>query len=171
MFRELFHILMSIQLSTHNIPVKRQEMLAKYIQQRAEYADVDPFVITAIITHESQWNEHAVSADGKDIGLMQIRVANVGNDTNYLFYGENNIRVGTEIIKKDIDYCRNKLKREPTTQEWLSVYQGSPSGYKCRPTKLTKLFEDYSICLKDVVINGAEKNCKEVYWPELKDNK
>lgn len=171
MFRELFQIVMAIQLSTHNLPPTRVEMLAETIQQRAIYADVDPLIVVAIITHESQWNERNISVDGKDIGLMQIRVANMGNNTSYLLLGQNNIRAGTDLIKRDIDYCRKVLGREPTTQEWLSPYQGpgrNGQGYKCQPTKLTKLFADYASCLEDAVINGETKNCREIYWPELK---
>lgn len=168
MVRELLQILLSIQLSTHAIPQVREAALAHHIQQRAEYAGVDPFIVVAIITHESQWNERSISTDGMDYGLMQVRAAHYGADSNYLLVGESNINVGTYIIKKSIEYCRIKLGREPSTQEWLSVYQGSYKGYHCKPTKLTAQFESYALCLQDVVVNGQDRNCKAIYWPNIK---
>lgn len=165
MLRALTQILLSIQLSTHAVPEVREEMLARCIQQRAEYAGVDPLIIVAIISHESQWNERAISTDGMDYGLMQVRARHYGGNSNYLLSGESNINVGTDLIKKDIAYCQRILGRQPSTQEWLSVYQGSPSAYKCKPTKLTKQFEDYALCLQDNVENAAGHNCKLIYWP------
>src|SRR5271166_647081 len=103
-----------------------------------------------------------------DYGLMQVRAAHYGGPASYLLLGESNIKVGTHTIKMSKDYCRTKLHREPTTQEWLSVYQGSPAGYKCKPTRLTKQFEDYALCLQDNVENQAGRNCKAIYWPQMK---
>jgi hypothetical protein len=161
MFRELAQILLSIQLSTHAIPQVREEALAKHIQKRAMYVDVDPFLVVAIITHESLWQEDAISKDGLDYGLMQIRSIYYGDNPRYLLQGENNITVGTGLIKLSINYCRNRLHREPATQEWLAIYQGS--GFDCHPTKLTKQFEDYALCLQDDVENNKDRDCKEIY--------
>jgi len=168
MFRELAQILLSIQLSTSHLPAVRADAFAKTMQKQADKVGIDPFILVAIAAHESQFNERAVSQDGMDMGLMQIRCQNYGGNCNWLLEGTNNIRVGADLIRRDIEYCRKKLEREPTTQEWLSVYQGSPSGFRCKPTKLTKLFEDYALCLQDDVENDANRNCREIYYPQLK---
>jgi hypothetical protein len=169
MWRELAQILLSIHISTHAIPDSRQLSLAKHIQKRAEYAGVDPYVIVAIITHESQWSEGTISQDGLDFGLMQVRGANYGSSIQYLLNGETNINAGTYIIKSAREYCQKVLHREPLTQEWLAVYQGSSSGFKCKPTKLTKKFEDYALCIEANVESNRNYNCKHIYWSEIKN--
>jgi Transglycosylase SLT domain len=166
MWREIVEILMAINLSTHSVPEVRRAALATVIQDRANYADVDPYIFVAIITHESQWAERAISGDGLDYGLMQVRSINYGGDAKYLLTGEGNIKVGAYVIKRSIEFCRGWLHREPTTQEWLSVYQGSRRA--CHPTKLTKKFEDYAKCVQANVEDGHKYNCKHIYWPEIK---
>jgi hypothetical protein len=169
MFREIAQILLAIQLSTSNMPAVREAQLAKVISQQAEVVGVDPLLFVSVISHESLWDEHAVSKDGLDIGLMQIRVQHVGGNTNYLFYGENNIRVGGYLMKKDMEFCRKKLGREPSLQEWLSVYQGSRPS--CKPSRLTKRVEDNMLCLQKALENpnpyDMQLECKRVYNPNL----
>lgn len=173
MFTEIAQILMAIQLSaTHYTPPEtRATALATTIQERAQYADVDPYIIVAIITHESQWRERAVSGDTEDYGLMQIRGRFYygGKHNDWLLEGVNNIKIGTYVIKKSKDICRQHLGREPRTQEWLACYTGScVNGGMCKPTRLTKVIEDYELCLKDVVENNVSRDCRTIYWPELK---
>jgi len=51
----------------------------------------------------------------------------------------------------------------------LACYTGScTNGGMCKPTKLTKVIEDYQLCIQDAVENGVSRDCKEIYWPELK---
>jgi hypothetical protein len=165
--REIAQIILAIQLSTHNIPSVRAEHLAGVIQQQSDKIGIDGLIEVAIITHESQWNERAISPDGLDMGLMQIRSIHYGGNNSYLLDGDANIKVGSYLIKRSMDYCRKRLDREPTTQEWLSTYQGSgDAGFHCKPTKLTKLFENYYLCLKGDVENPANMvDCKKIYWP------
>src|SRR5271166_1269280 len=156
MIRELSQILLAMHLSTHNMPEVRQEQIAKVIKERAEFVGIDPIMVVAIIEHESLFNERAVSADGMDFGLMQYRCKNYNGDCNWLLDGTNNIKAATDLIRRDIEYCRKTLHREPTTQEWLSPYQGSGSGFKCKPTHMTKAVEDYALCLAQAVERGDD---------------
>lgn len=178
MFREVAQIVLAISLSSMHgqSNPSRIAALAATIQTEANKPeiDIDPIMIVAIVAHESQWNERAISSDREDFGLMQVRNRYYYNGlhSNWLLDGVNNIKVGTNIIKKSKDICRTFLGREPKTQEWLACYTGSctVSGM-CKPTKLTKVIEDYSLCMQDVVENGTQTDCKVIYWPNLKNNK
>lgn len=170
MFREIAQIILAINLSTSTVPDARVVQFAQQIQSRSVYVNVDPFMVTAIILHESQFNERAISGDQEDFGLMQIRARFYPGQKLILLEGIHNIKVGTHLIKLNKDMCRNFLKREPLTQEWFACYTGScTKGGMCKPTKLTKKIEDYSLCLKDRVENGTVKNCKKIYWANIKD--
>lgn len=167
MFREIAQIVLAIQLSSSHVPTHRVEQLATVIQQQSERVDIDPIIEVAIITHESQWNERAISGDHEDFGLMQVRARYHGpNATKWLLNGEANIRVGSDIIKSSKEVCRKILHREPTIQEWMSVYQGAVPS--CKPTKLTQQVEDYANCLAaemDPLSLESELgfNCKKIY--------
>jgi hypothetical protein len=166
MLREIAQIILAIHLSSPKLPDARTKAYANTMQQEADKNDIDPLMIVAIAEHESQFNERAISADGEDYGLMQIRARYYGGKSQWLLNGENNIRVGSYLIKRAISFCRVKLKREPLPQEWLSVYQGSiPS---CKPTKLTRLVADYADCLVQNVEGGAEAyldyDCRSIYY-------
>lgn len=170
MLREIAQIILAIHLSSPKLPVARANSFAHVMQTEAVKADVDPIVMVAIAQHESQFNERAISSDGLDVGLMQVRARHYGGQEQWLLNGENNIRVASYIILKSIEYCRGHLHREPTTEEWLSIYQGS--GFKCKPTKLTKQFVDYADCLTQKVEGGAEAyldyDCRNIYYGVIK---
>ena len=169
MFREIAQLLMAIQMSAPHAtpPDVRAAAFANVIQEQAQAVDEDPFIFVAIIAHESQWGERAISEDGLDYGLMQVRHLYYGSNPKLLLNGENNIRAGAYVIKKAKEFCRKYLKREPTTVEWMSVYQGHPRS--CRPNRLAKKVVDFSLCLKANVDEGRNYNCKHIYWPELKN--
>lgn len=172
MLREIAQIVFAIHMSLapqQHFTEKQIKYYAAEIQQAAEKADVDPLLYVSIITHESQWNERAISADHEDYGLMQVRARyyNGGTHPEWLLNPHYNIMIGTHIINGAREFCRKFLKREPTLQEWMSVYQGSKPS--CKPTKLSKIVEDYYQCLVDRVDVDVEDNlfmnCREVYWP------
>lgn len=169
MFREAAQILMAMTLSAaHGTPPEpRATVLATAIQQEADNVGVDPFVFVAIIAHESQWQERAISEDGLDYGLMQVRKLYYGAHPSLLLNGEHNIKAGAFVIKKSIEFCRKFLKREPTTAEWMSVYQGNPRS--CRVSRLSKKVADFGECLQQNVEFGHNYNCKHIYWPEIKN--
>jgi hypothetical protein len=172
MIRELVQVVLAIHMSlapVQHLPEMKVQQYAVDIQKGAEYAGVDPLILVAIATHESQWNERAISPDHKDYGLMQVRgmYYNGGQHNEWLLNPHYNFATGSYIIKKSIEFCRKSLKREPTLQEWMSVYQGSVPS--CKPTMLTKIVEDYYLCLVRTieidVEQGPFSDCREVYWP------
>lgn len=169
MFREIAQLLMAIQFSAPHAtpPDVRLNAFATTIQQEADKVGVDPFIFVAIIAHESQWNERAISEDGLDYGLMQVRKLYYGASPNLLLNGESNIKAGAVVIKKSIEFCRGFLKREPTTAEWMSVYQGNPRS--CRESRLAKKVTNFGLCLQQNVEFGHKFNCKHIYWPEIKN--
>lgn len=169
MFREAAQILLAMTLSApHSTPPEpRATQLATAIQQEADNVGVDPFVFVAIIAHESQWRERAISGDGLDYGLMQVRHLYYGANRNLLLNGENNIKAGAYVIKKSVEFCRKFLGREPTTAEWMSVYQGNPRS--CRVSRLSKKVADFGECLRQNVELGHNYNCKHIYWSEIKN--
>lgn len=172
MIRELSQIVLAIHMSLapqQHMPEKQVEYYATEIQKNADSAGVDPLILVAIITHESQWNASAISPDHEDYGLMQVRARHYsgGQNSAWLLNPHYNIQVGSYVIKKSIEFCRKYLHREPDLQEWMSVYQGSyPS---CKHTHLTKIVEDYYFCLANHldpdVEQGLSMDCREVYWP------
>lgn len=168
MFREIAQIALAIQLSSSHIPVKRAEQLAATIQKNAEIADIDPLITVSIITHESDWFPSRVSVDGKDWGLLQLRGEYYGGKNEWLLNPDNNIRVGSYIMRKDIDFCTKHLKREPTTPEWLSLYTGECKNSMCwcHPTPIAKQFSEYEQCLERAVSDIEEESsvdCRKIY--------
>ncbi len=129
---------------------------AAMIDSQAIVSGVDPLLIVAIAMHESGWNERAISKDGEDYGLLQVRARYYGGRKEWLLNPATNIKAGGYVIAKSIEFCRRWLKREPTTQEWLSVYQGSRPS--CKSTQLTKSFEDYAVCVGLEVERGKTTN-------------
>lgn len=171
MLRELAQIVLAIHLSLspqQHLPEKLIQYYATEIQAGGNSTEVDPLIFVAIITHESQWRSNAISPDQQDWGLMQVRgkYYSGGQHNDWLLNPHTNIQVGAYLIKKSMEYCTSKLDRQPLPQEWLSIYQGS--GFGCKPTKLTKLFEDYYLCLKEDVENPTDDvtDYKKIYWHE-----
>jgi hypothetical protein len=170
MIRELAQIIFAIHMSLSPFrPVSdaKVKQFATEIQKSAETTQVDPLIYVAIITHESGWDERAISQDGEDYGLMQVRGRhyNGGKHPEWLLNPHVNLMAGSYVIQKSTDFCRRYLKREPTLQEWMSVYQGSlPS---CKRSKLTKIVEDYYMCLVQNVEkdpeDGPAMDCQAIY--------
>jgi len=169
MYRELAQIILAIQLSAPSLPQIKVEQFAPVIQKDAMKVEVDPLIFVSIILHESGFNEGLVSRDGLDEGLMQIRAANFGNNKIGLLVGTFNIDVGAYSIKINKEFCAKHLKRQPSNQEWLSCYQGSCNSFAhmCKPTRLTKQFEDYELCLQYEVEHNTNAHCRKIYWPNI----
>jgi hypothetical protein len=170
MIREFAQILLAIHMSLspfQPVPQYKVQQFATEIEKNSESTQVDPLVYVAIITHESEWNERAISADQEDYGLMQIRGRhyNGGQHPEWLLNPHVNILAGGYVINKSITFCRKYLKREPSLQEWVSVYQGSRPS--CKPSKLTKIVEDYYLCLVQNVEknpeDGPPTDCRVIY--------
>lgn len=125
--------------------------------------DIEPSLIKAIITVESNWNDNAVSNKGA-LGLMQLMPATakdmaVGNPLN----PEENIEGGTRYLRllldkfNDLPMALAAYNAGPKTVEYyggipsitetrqyvkkvLSIYKGKP--YNSKPTRIYKVTLD-----------------------------
>ena len=168
MFRETAQIVLAIQLSSPSLPIKRAEQLAATMQKNADIVNIDPLIIVAIAEHESEFYESKISQDGFDYGLMQIRALHYGGKPEWLLWGENNIRVGSYIMKKDIEFCEKHLGYAPAADQWLSCYAGqcTTPDHWCKSTKLTRQFTDYASCLERAVSDIEQESsvdCRKIY--------
>lgn len=157
---------LAIRLIQPNMSVATAQVYTDTINKEAEKIDVSPLAIIGIIKHESDFKAGAISPDGEDYGLMQVRAKYYGGGGPALLNPIVNIRAGAYIIKEDINMCRKFLHREPQYQEWLACYTGSciDARHMCKPTKLTQVFEDYLICLTTDTLTGQSKTqCQKIY--------
>lgn len=112
-------------------------LYAGVLRTEAAEHGFDPLVGAAIIWHESRWHQHAISRDGEDVGLAQIRArfigacrddpdpADPGRDCLQtrvaLQDGEHNIRTMGGLIGVWRKRC---LKETGTATVWLRGYVG-----------------------------------------------
>lgn len=113
------------------------------LQAEAQRNEFDPLMGVAIIHRESRFNPRAVSRDGEDFGLAQVRARYVGacrQDRNprwrpsaacravkeSLLEPEENIAAMGQIIAGHRRICRQKVGKV-TLLGWLASYQGSNS--------------------------------------------
>jgi len=174
MLRTLAQIAFVISLSAPKLPSVQVNQFAEVIQTQAEKNDIEALMFVAIIQHESLFNERALSKDGQDFGLMQIRSSHFGGNNNAnnarLLIGIENIKVGAYSIKLNKEFCEHWLGRTPETEEWLACYTGSCKATRnfCKPTKLTKQFSDYEKCLEKEVDTGMSEDCGKIYYGKVK---
>jgi hypothetical protein len=156
MLRTLPVIVSAILLSRPTMPRTEAIRYAKAVQHEAETRDFDPFTAVAIIHFESRWKPSAVSPDGEDYGLGQVRArftSGCRDDADpvsapspaclaskaALLIGENNIRRMAAIITANRELCREKVGSAWFPQ-WLAGYQGMnrPSAQRwCTPSEKT----------------------------------
>ncbi len=156
MLRPVWIIAAAIQLSQPGMSAKSARTYATVVQQEAKKRHFDPFSLVAIIHYESTWRSHAVSSNGRDYGLAQIRVQYVGacrkdkdpvnnpskackavkaTFLNPLY----NIRYASRRITTSRDFCKKHVGRA-TYHGWLAAWQGShEKGKWCRANKHTTL--------------------------------
>lgn len=157
-------IILAINLST-SLPSQTVELYAKQIQKSCEVKGVEPLEIIAIITHESQWNAGIISPNGFDYGLMQIRKKYYKGNANNLLDPLLNINIGVYYAYINKEFCFKLLKRDASFQEWLSGYTGT---WGCKPTELTKMFDEYKICIQKDIENDTNSNCRKIYWKDFR---
>jgi hypothetical protein len=73
LLRSVFIITWAISLSQPSMSTAQRTSYAKIVREQAQKHRIDPFTLVAIIHHESRWRPNAVSRDGEDHGLGQIR--------------------------------------------------------------------------------------------------
>lgn len=140
MFRPLVAILAAIELSQPSIQADRAQVIAKALQHEAQEHDFDPLTGVSIIFHESRFNPRAVSPNGEDYGLAQIRARYIGackgtedplrrptaacrREKERLLDPEYNISVMADLITQNRAFCKSKVGSAQFAR-WLASYQG-----------------------------------------------
>lgn len=156
MFRSLPVIIAAIQLSQPRVNDAEARRFAVALQEQARVHEFDPLTGVSVIFHESSFNPGAVSRDGEDYGLAQIRARFVGDcahtkspnkrptaacrkEKQRLLVPEENIRVMAELITRHRRLCKRKVGSARFAR-WLASYQGRNDIRKkryCRPGKGT----------------------------------
>jgi hypothetical protein len=156
MLRSIPIIIAAIQLSQPKVTTEDAQRFATVLHEQAQAHDFDPITGVAMIFHESRFNPRAVSPNGEDYGLAQIRARHIGECANnkspvrnptpackaqkqLLLEPEENIRRMAELITMHRQLCRAKVGN-PTLPRWLASYQGRNSIREqrwCTPAPMT----------------------------------
>ncbi len=140
LFRALPLIVSAILLSRPTMPRAEAERYAKVLQDEAKKRDFDPLTVVAIVHFESRWQPGAVSPDGEDYGLGQVRarwMRGCRDDADpvrapseacqaakaALLDGAQNLRRVAAIITANRELCREKTGAA-TLPRWLAGYEG-----------------------------------------------
>ncbi len=140
MLREIAVIVAAIQFSEPSVTNEDALVIAEALQEEAVEHDFDPLTGVSIIVHESRFNAKAVSKNGEDYGLAQIRARYIGDckkDADplrapskacrrvkrRLLDPKENIRVMAELITQNRKFCRKKVGNANFAR-WLASYQG-----------------------------------------------
>src|SRR5262245_56440499 len=92
---------MAIRFANPEVSEADATRYATALQVEAEQHDFDPLTGVAIIRHESRFNPRAISPDGEDYGLAQVRARHIGackKDRN----PKSNPSVGCRAVKKQL---------------------------------------------------------------------
>ncbi len=114
------------------------------IQYEAMQANVDPYLIVALIEHESGYNPRAIGPDGKDLGLMQLRTTGTCLEHRkhlpaaFIMTPEYNIHSGATCLSHFVSKCHGNV---------LNAL-GKYSGRGCRPSKYGKTIIRRAIMFK-----------------------
>ena len=140
-------IAVAILLCQPSIGQVRASSYASLLVSEAGRHRFDPMVAVALVCHESRWRPGAVSADGEDYGLGQLRARFMGGcvgDADPVFHPSekcraakvalldpaNNLRLMAEHIGKWQQICRLKTGRRASAHHWLAAYAGLSSPSK-----------------------------------------
>jgi len=142
-FRSIAAITLAIRFAHPDVSDADATSYAAALQFEAERHDFDPLTGVAIIQHESRFHPRAISPDGEDYGLAQVRARHVGackDDKDprrrpseacravkqRLLEPSESIRVMAELISSHRKLCRQKTGNANLLQ-WLASYQGRNS--------------------------------------------
>lgn len=143
MFRSIATIAFAIRFGHPDVSEADAQRYALALQAEAERNAFDPLLGVAIIHRESRFTPHAVSRDGEDFGLAQVRARYVGacrQDQSprwrpseacravkqRLLQPEENIAAMGQIIAGHRRLCKQKVG-SASLLGWLASYQGSNS--------------------------------------------
>jgi hypothetical protein len=138
--RTLGSIIAAIQLSHPQVSPSDATRYAHALREQAELHDFDPFTGVVMIAHESHFRANAISPDGEDYGLAQIRARFIGacqanrspkrnpspdcaEQKRRLLEPEENIRIMAELISQHREFCQRK-RHSAQLEHWLASYQG-----------------------------------------------
>jgi hypothetical protein len=150
--RPLDVIVAAILLASPDMADDEAQRHARVLRQVAREHEFDPLTGVAIIRKESGWHSGAVSNNGEDYGLAQIRARYIGackNDADpklnpskecqavkrSLLDPETNIRTMGKLITEHRSLCFRKTG-SIALHRWLASYQGRnyPSRKRwCQP--------------------------------------
>ena len=154
--RPLAVIIWAILVARPNLTEEEAARHARALQLAAKTHNFDPLTGVAIIQSESRFEADAVSPDGEDYGLGQIRARYIGackldadplanpspacqDVKSSLLQPETNIQVMAELIAQNRRFCKQKTG-SALFQQWLASYQGRnyPSKRRwCKPGEKT----------------------------------
>ncbi len=134
------------------IPPKTTTTLADaktYIFEECAEREIDPYIVMAMVHHESRWNAESIGDSGRAFGLMQIqprwheaRIEKLGVDD--LLDPVQNVKVGIDFFDELMDMGKGL--------DWaLMCYNGGPA----KANKQSNL--NYAIKIKNTAVELAEK--------------
>jgi hypothetical protein len=142
-FRSIAAIVLAIRFAHPEVSEDAATTYATALQLEAQRHDFDPLTGVAIIHHESRFHPRAVSSDGEDYGLAQVRARHFGacrkdrdprrgpsaacrDVKESLLEPAVNIRIMAELITTHRKLCR-KMAGNDNLPRWLASYQGRNS--------------------------------------------
>jgi hypothetical protein len=176
-FRTIAAIALAIRIGHPDVSEDAATTYATALQAEAQRNDFDPLTGVAIIHRESRFHPRAISPDGEDYGLAQVRARHFGacaKDKDpvrhpsaacravkqRLLTPEENIRVMAELITMHRKICRQKTGHNGL-QNWLASYQGSNSvkeGRWCTPSDGSQTVAEY----REHLLRALGKHSKEL---------
>ena len=177
MFRTIAAIAVAIRFGHPNVSEEDATRYAVALQAAAVENEFDPLTGVAIIHRESQFHPRAMSKDGEDFGLAQVRARYIGackldRDPKRrpsaacqavkesLLDAEENIRVMGQLITGHRKLCRQKAGHSRQLG-WLASYQGSNSRKEnrwCAPSDGARSVVKY----RDRLAREVAKRAKEI---------
>ena len=141
MVRSIAVIVWAIGIASPSLPDGLARSYASVIQAECRERQIDPFTIVSIIRHESRFRASAISADGEDYGLGQVRAryleaCRADKDPVHnpspqckaakltLLHGPTNIRHLTGAITQWRKLCRKITGKPALFRRWLHGYGG-----------------------------------------------
>jgi hypothetical protein len=176
-FRTIAAIALAIRFGHPDVSEADATKYAEALQIEAQNYDFDPLTGVAIIHRESKFHASAVSPDGEDFGLAQIRARYIGacrkdkdprrhpsaacrTEKERLLDPAENIRVMAELISGHRKLCRQKTGKTEL-QNWLASYQGSNSakeGRWCTPSDGSQSVARY----REILMREVARRSKEI---------
>jgi soluble lytic murein transglycosylase-like protein len=105
-------LLLALQVWGGSPALNHHVDVAKVVHVEATKHDLDPVLVHTVIKHESKGDPSAVSADGMDIGLMQLRLTGAGKGytKRQLLNPVINIQRGTAYLAAMITHCGSLIR-------------------------------------------------------------